>query len=245
MIVVDAGNSRLKWARIERGQGLGESRAWSNPSSDKELRARLDDDWGRLPAAQSVVVGCVNSDVVVETIADWVHVRWFTDARRLISPADGHGLVNAYAEPATLGVDRWAAMIAARRRYSGELLVVDCGTAITIDAVTGAGQHLGGLIMPGVGLMKAVLRGGTTQIADDRATLVENFSATTGGGVHSGIVSSIASLIDARRRALGVLATIVVTGGDAELVLSALKSNADLQQDLVLEGLALMGGADF
>ena len=51
--------------------------------------------------------------------------------------------------------------------------------------------------------------------------------------------------VDARRRALGVLATMVVTGGDAELVLSALKSNADLQQDLVLEGLALMGGADF
>src|SRR5690606_18274094 len=86
---------------------------------------------------------------------------------RLRTAAETCGVRCAYADPARLGVDRWLAVVAAYRDPGGPAVVFDCGTAITVDAVTTAGEHLGGLIIPGIQLMRRALYGSTAGISDE------------------------------------------------------------------------------
>ena len=153
-----------------------------------------------------------------------------------------------YAEPGQLGVDRWAAIVAAWFRYRRAICVVDAGTAVTIDGVDAAGQHLGGIILPGLDLMREALYQDTSDILDSaRRNGAERheadwYGANTRAAVEKGAPYMLGSAVD---RAAAELAgdhepAAVLTGGDAADLRSHLSVSVELRPNLVLEGLLRM-----
>jgi type III pantothenate kinase len=161
---------------------------------------------------------------------------------------------NGYVDPQQLGVDRWLAMLAAFARYRSALCVVDSGTALTIDAVSGDGVHQGGLIMPGFSLMRDALKARTGEIA----RLGRVFSAPdagrqfwgrdTDGCIRRGATAAADGLIGLcvaeLSRSAASPVKLVLTGGDADNLRDGLSQPADICPFLVLEGLALRYGGD-
>jgi type III pantothenate kinase len=148
-----------------------------------------------------------------------------------------------------MGVDRWVAMVGAWNAWHRALVVVDAGTAVTIDAVDDDGQHLGGQIIPGVGLMASALGTATSDIPvfdlADRSSVrdIEIFGDSTEAGVANGVFNAVTGAVE---RAISVLRSsahdpvTVLTGGDASAMLQALAEAPEYRPNLVLEGLAAL-----
>ncbi len=153
ILAVDAGNSRIKW-------GLWEGR-WSRQDSVTTGEVPLlADAWAALATPRHMIACSVAGAQVSEWLDAWarsqgITLRWVTSQREQC------GVRNRYREPAQLGADRWAALIAVRNLVEGAALVVNAGTAVTIDALTQEGEFLGGLIVPGLDLMADALTRGT------------------------------------------------------------------------------------
>ena len=152
-LLVDLGNSRLKWVWLEAGR-VGQAAALSHRAED--LRRQLDTGWGRMSAPGRVMLASVANSQRTEAFRAWVKGRWGLTVEQVYSRDKALGVTNAYAEPRHLGVDRWLALIAVHRRFPGPACIVDCGSAITIDGLAADGRHLGGLILPGLAMMPSV-----------------------------------------------------------------------------------------
>ena len=163
-------------------------------------------------------------------------------ARGLVASATACGVVNGYADPVTLGADRWAALIGARALVAGPVLIVDAGSALTFDVLAADGRHLGGWIAPGIGLALAALAAGTRHARSDRPGRPSTTPATsTADALRGGAFHAALGFIDRCRRAsagaVGSDATLVLSGGDAA-ALAPDVPDARRVDDLVLQGLA-------
>ena len=168
-LLVDVGNTRVKWA-TSNGEQLtpGRSAAYAEWSADDWRRALLGER-----GFERVLVASVARGEAVDRLRTAVRVATGREAEFVASTPEAAGVRNAYRDPAQLGVDRWLAIVAAHRDPGGACCVVDVGTAATIDAVRGDGQHLGGFIVPGPDLMVgSLLRG---------LAVVNTYSGTPGG----------------------------------------------------------------
>jgi len=229
-LLIDAGNSSLKWAVVEAGQWRAEG--------------RIDyTDWSSLKSALTAITECLIASVtdpereqqLAALLAEsGIAPIW------LKAEAGFADLKNTYLNPQQLGVDRWMGLIAARQRTRGPVLVVSVGTAMTVDALAADGMFLGGVIVPGVMLMRQALLQGTAQIAD-AAGEWQAFPRTTADAVQSGIVAALCGAIQQQHARLaetaGVTPTCLLTGGDADMLLPYLTVPAERVVSLVLEGI--------
>lgn len=168
------------------------------------------------------------------------------------SEAERNGVVNGYTTPEQIGVDRWLVVLEAHKIISehdyAAALVVDAGTAMTIDAVTQYGEHLGGSIIAGWSLQQRTLLKNTQEIlASDGELLVfgkDTASAVAGGAVLA-LVGAIKESLSALKSGLNddVSILLMLTGGDAELLedelLDALDVDIYTADNLVIDGLKL------
>jgi type III pantothenate kinase len=156
------------------------------------------------------------------------------------------GVRSGYRHPRRLGVDRWVAMIGAWAELESACVVVDAGTAVTIDAIDNEGRHLGGQIFPGVRLMFQALNASTSDIPAvagrlPAATGLDMFGDTTSKAVQHGAWNAVTGAVD---RAITTLRSnaydpaVVLTGGDASRMLTALGTEPLHRPHLVLQGLA-------
>ncbi|MEL7449805.1 MAG: type III pantothenate kinase [Pseudomonadota bacterium] len=236
MLLIDAGNSRIKWA-LSSADGL-------EAHGVAETGAGLPAVLTQLPA-QRVMIGSVAGDEhdheLQAALRDAGHgpVTFATVQR------DCCGLKIAYEVPARLGVDRWLAMLGGQGLVDGALCIADAGTALTVDAVTGDGQHLGGLIAPGTGTMMRAMLSDTARIGEagpvDTLTAGDMFASDTGAAVAAGAGFAAAALID---RAVNELAerqdepvTLLLTGGEAPALARLVTTPTTVSPDLVLRGL--------
>lgn len=159
---------------------------------------------------------------------------------RVRAVARGHGLINGYARPQTLGADRFAALVGAWRNGFAPAVVVAAGTAITVDALDSEGRFIGGLILPGRRLMHAALRSGTAGVRAAAGAVCE-FPRSTAQAVASGAQAAAAGAVAVMRarleRHVAAPAKVVLTGGDADWLALALSGDVIRFEDLVLEGL--------
>ena len=156
------------------------------------------------------------------------------------------GVTNAYARPATLGVDRWLALVAGWNRMQSAVTVVDCGTAMTIDIVDDDGSHMGGFIVPGIECMRESLANSTshvqlTHVARSQTDLLPGTS--TQDAVQRGLLLMAISWIE-RCKSLadevcGSRSQGLLLGGGSRMLSDHLDSSFKLADDLVLEGLKL------
>jgi type III pantothenate kinase len=245
-LLLDVGNTAVKWACLENGR-QGMSGRFVHRAGNIEVLANA--AWSGLPEADKVLVANVAGRDMEAVLSEWFVAHWQVQPVFLHSMASACGVTNAYRDPETLGVDRWAAVVAAHHDYPGDVCIVDCGTAITLDMVTANGEHHGGLILPGIRVMQQMLLQNTAQLGlPGKQPAVTPLADSTAAGIYSGAVYMVVAAIDRSVTdmcaELGVSIDIVVTGGDAEGVLPLLQRHARHAADLVLRGIAMLAGAD-
>lgn len=248
LLLLDAGNSRIKWAVCEDGK-LGRTGAFSHKG--KNLHDLAGNEWGSIPGPERIVVSNVIGRIFSDEFDEFAKKTWGITAEYIKPSRAAFGVVNAYSEPGRLGVDRWAALIAARHQFKGDVCIIDCGTALTIDLLAASGQHLGGLIVPGLSMMRTALLERAAGIDKDQAPLPGNSLAVlpsdTHEAVHVGTLYAAIAVID---RVIADVAPIVgagigrvITGGDAAHLCPLLRGKYQYEPDLVLKGLAIMSGS--
>lgn len=248
-LLVDIGNSALKWAVLEQGDLRAGAALPCEGDLLAALERALEREWGALPVPEEVLVADVGAGSAAQAVTRWCASRWGCEALRVEARARAHGVVSAYREPQRLGVDRWLGLVAARATGPGAALVVDCGSAVTVDVLDGEGQHLGGLIVPGLGLARRCLEQHTrVQVDEASPPEVSLLARDTAGAVRGGGLYALVAFVDRVAEdvqgALGTPLRQVITGGDAPAVLPLLHSAYEHRPHLVLEGLAQVAEGD-
>jgi type III pantothenate kinase len=239
MLLLDIGNSRCKWALVENGvwlrQGILEN---------DELQ-RLPKVVGELPASTRVMVSNVAGEAVAALLREYLAAMQ-CEPSFVQAMAECCGVRNGYRAPQKLGSDRWAALISARHQVVGGCLVVNCGTATTIDALSAQGEFLGGLILPGLSLMMKSLSANTAQLADQAGALLD-FPLDTADAMLSGAVRATQGAI---LHQFGLLqqregkVRCLVSGGAASMVRQGFSVPCEYDEYLVLHGLERLGESE-
>jgi type III pantothenate kinase len=201
-----------------------------------------------LPDADRVVVASVLGESLEKELLRVLADRYGREPELVKATRSCCGLTSAYTDPAQLGVDRLLGMAAGWNRVKGACLVVDCGTAVTLDMVDQDGQHLGGQVIPGLRLMVDSLVAGT-RLAVSPTSPAWIWGYDTSACVSSGVFRSIAALIDRMAEEIPgperAEARVLMTGGDAPAVASLVRTPLQVFPDLVLEGLACWAGLEY
>lgn len=245
LLTVDIGNSRIK-AVLWEGREMLHSIVTDYDKDDEQLAGQLR-SFSQHEALQQhppskILVACVAGEVVEHEFSDCFLQAGLPQPEFFRTTSACCGLKHAYAIPEQHGVDRWAALIGARKLYEGALCVVDVGTAVTVDLLTAENQHRGGRIMPGLNMMRHSLSSSTAGIHTVEGNVIQ-FAANTADAVTSGTLSMlIAAVEQAVREAskdFGDAMVTVFTGGQAQIVISEMEIDVEYhhEPDLVLHGL--------
>ncbi|RUO60471.1 type III pantothenate kinase [Pseudidiomarina insulisalsae] len=240
-LLIDAGNTRVKTALMD---AEGHIEPWFNQSYDDLEQYPLSD------SLTDVWLAPVGGSVQQQQLNNWLK-----DLRErvhnVVSERTAFGVTNAYAEPLNLGVDRWLALLGAYNELAKPTLIIDAGTAITVDWVDAQGQHLGGWITPGVELMQTSVTARAPRVFAHQQQMwgrVNQLGTSTPDGLMDGCVNMFAGLV---RQALHVTEAeldwfdfrVLFSGGSTPLLPMDLKRRGEHRSELVLQGLALYAGA--
>ena len=239
-LLIDIGNTRLKWAILQNGRLLSSQ---SILIGSKPLHRLLDKSWKSLNRPNQVIVSNVAGPTIEYEINDWINNRWNIDTQFIQSAACAHGVTNSYANPQALGVDRWLCLVALRQNYSLPACVIDCGTAVTLDVLDQDGVHLGGLITPGLSLMKESLFKRATGIVETNGKFKGLLGNHTSAAIQNGSLLAVAGMIEKTlcelKSEFQSDLSLIFTGGDADAVSSRVSHHSLIVRDLVLQGLAI------
>jgi type III pantothenate kinase len=237
ILAIDAGNSRIKW-------GVHDGRAWTATGAIETARAgELSESLRGIKAAGLAIASNVAGAAVqaaIEAACKGLAVRFVR------SEASQLGVTNGYRDPSQLGTDRWVALIAAHHARPGHKLVINAGTALTIDALTGDGRFLGGLIVPGPALMRRSLDRATAALRESEGA-VRDFPASTPEAIATGAILACAGAAERLAKSMDAHGTppglIILSGGAAREIAPALGLPHELHENLVLDGLQLIARA--
>ncbi|HYC77329.1 MAG TPA: type III pantothenate kinase [Planctomycetota bacterium] len=236
--VVDVGNTRTAFGAVRRDGSL--AAAVRVPTPRATDAAAL--PWtapGGLPCHGVCVVAAARDSWTRALAAAGVAATWWGDASRPFP------VRHPYAPPTAPGADRLAAALAAWKRLGGRAVVVDAGSALTVDAVSADGAFLGGAIAPGFRALAAALAGAAPALAAGTVAAAAPYPATStadavAAGLHGAARGLVRELVTRAEASFGGRAPLVVTGGDADLVAGFLGDRRpDVVPELTLEGVAL------
>lgn len=228
ILLLDIGNTRLKWA-MQDSHGfhfLGQAHY-----ADETLRNVVKDTYDTIWI----------SNVVGDTVINVIDAACSPSQTRRVAQVDERsrqGVTNGYTDVTQLGVDRWLAMQAAWEGCRRACCVVDCGTAITLDVINDQGEHEGGLIIPGLRMMRQSLSAGTRALPDVTDADVPTdspYARNTIDGITQGTLQAVITFIEKNAQGL-----IFLTGGDAADIAPYLPAKPELDPYLVLKGLSFM-----
>jgi len=195
--------------------------------------------WHAAPRGTKVIVSNVAGPDVLAHIERAAVECGFT-CRVIRSEASQLGVTSGYDDPGQLGTDRWAALVAAHRSMPGHKVVVNVGTALTIDALTGDGRFLGGLIVPGPSLMRRSLDRGTAGLRLTEGVF-QPFPASTPNAITTGAIQACVGAVERVRRDMEAHGApplgMLLSGGGAMEIAAYLPMPATFNENLVLDGL--------
>ena len=245
-LAIDIGNSRLKWALYaapQPGAVLLKHGAVFLETIDQLAEA----EWKGLPSPSSMLGCVVAGDAVRRRVEEQLEM-WDIDAHWVVPSRREAGVHNGYDHPSRLGADRWVSLAGARARVLAAgpprpALVVMVGTAVTVDALDAAGHFLGGLILPGFGLMQRALEMGTAGLKVPTGEVVD-FPTNTSDALMSGGANAIAGAIERQARRLqartGQPPLLLITGGAAVKLVPITDLPFETLDSLIFEGLLAM-----
>lgn len=236
ILAVDAGNSRVKWALHDGHSFVGDG--WATLAQIDTLDRR----WAQLTPPTAVMIANVAGDGVAQALralcGRWPLVPHWAASRRVQG-----GVTNLYDDPSQLGVDRWAAMIGARRLSSRACIVVNAGTAMTVDALNDQGEFLGGIIVPGFDLMHESLAAHAARLSSERGSFTP-FPRMTRDAITSGAIQALCGAVDRMCHAMAAAGLpdpeLIISGGAGESVARHIGRPLRMVDKLVLEGLVQM-----
>jgi len=242
-LAIDIGNTRLKWGLYDAPHP-GATLLAHGAAFLETIDTLADTDWKALPAPTAMLGCAVAGDVVRRRAEEQLEI-WDLEPRWVVPTAQDCGVVNGYEHPSRLGADRWAALIGARQRALAAglrrpALVVMVGTAVTVDAIDADGRFLGGLILPGFGLMLRALEMGTAGLKVPTGDVVD-FPKNTSDALMSGGAAALAGAIERQHRRLvqvtGASALLLMTGGAAVKLAPLVHPPFEIVDSLIFEGL--------
>ncbi|MDP4029077.1 MAG: type III pantothenate kinase [Gallionella sp.] len=241
-LLIDAGNTRIKWAGVD-----GEVWLCSGILPVEQV-GELSQQFAGLKGIRQVWVSNVAGEAVAQQIR--AACAELSAQPRFIAAREAQcGVRNGYSSPAQLGSDRWAALIAAWHLVGGACLVVNSGTATTVDALSARGEFIGGLILPGVELMQRSLSGATAQLQVAQAGEYAPFPLNTADALYSGALQASCGAIERQHARLGETCPepgrrggvpVVLSGGAAAALRDHLNVPLRIVDNLVLQGVWLI-----
>lgn len=243
-LLLDIGNSRIKWGFLSAGVIRGSGGVAHGECTPDDLTAV----WGERPAR--LVVSNVRGEAFAATFSACTLKAWNLAPEFITPSRQDFGVTNSYRAAKKLGADRWAALIAAHHLHPGTACIVDCGTAITIDTLSAAGKHLGGLILPGLTTMRKALGSQTAALPaapEQQVSELTPLTQDTGQAIAQGTLYAAVAAIERVRSDLASRFEVqswLITGGDAALLMPLLHVTFRHEPDLVLQGLAIIAGGE-
>ena len=248
LLLIDAGNTRVKWGVPDNTRGVSvplSALQWQHSGAvDHDQLAQLAEAWRGLKINRVLLANVAGAAMqerlqalLRSVFGSSLRIEWFVSVPQIA------GVTNGYRQPAQLGCDRLAAAIAAHALFPGQALIVaSCGTATTIDAVSGAGHFIGGMILPGIALMASALARNTAQLpqVDPVADLSSPFADNTIDAIASGCMAAQVGAIERACRALQATqgeVLCVLAGGAAGQLIGQLAVACEKVDNLVLLGL--------
>lgn len=243
-LLLDVGNSRLKWGVLDGGSISRTGHITQDAIRQQGLSALT----SKLPRhVDAVFASNVAGTSYATRLSGVVSMHCGCDMRFARTEKQACGVTSSYRQPRRLGVDRWMAMIGAWSECQAASVIVDAGTAVTIDVIDDYGQHLGGQILPGVAMMADALAAKSGDLpsvgprVSKAASGLDMFASNTARAVEQGIMNAVVGAIERAAWAVydsGSDPTIVLTGGDASRILKSLEDETLHRPHLVLQGLA-------
>ncbi|WP_291009803.1 type III pantothenate kinase [Hydrogenophaga sp.] len=242
-LALDVGNTRLKWAVYDAPK-VGARLIAHGAQFLENIETLAEGDWQALDAPRWVVGCVVAGDAVKRRVQEQLEL-WDVNPQWVVSSQNEAGLTNGYDHPARLGSDRWVAMIGARQRLLAQgparpCVVVMVGTAVTVEAIDTEGHFLGGIILPGHGIMLRALESGTAGLhvptGDVRDFPTNTSDALTSGGTFA-ISGAVQRMVDNLRRHCGDEPVVYMTGGAGWKMAPSMSNPVELVDSLIFDGL--------
>ncbi len=242
-LAIDIGNTRLKWALYDAPHPGAALLAQGAEFLDHVDRL-AEGGWAQLPAP-SKMLGCVVAGDAIKRRVEEQMELWDVSAQWVVASAQEAGLRNGYDHPARLGCDRWVAMIGARQRLLAQgparpLVVVMVGTAVTVEAIDAQGHFLGGIILPGHGIMLRALESGTAGLhvptGEVRMFPTNTSDALTSGGTFA-IAGAIERMVQHVMAHCGAEPACMMTGGAGWKMAPSMGRPFELVDNLIFDGL--------
>lgn len=246
-LAIDIGNTRLKWALYDAPRP-GATLLQQGAVFLETIDDLADTDWKALPVPGSMLGCVVAGDAVRRRVEEQLGLRWDVEPRWVVPSAQEAGLSNGYDHPSRLGADRWVSLAGARARVltagtPRPAMVVMVGTAVTVDALDAQGHFLGGLILPGFGLMLRALEQGTAGLKVPTGEVVD-FPTNTSDALMSGGANAIAGAIERQTQRLlqrtGQQPLLLMTGGAAVKLAPTVDLPFETVDTLIFDGLLLI-----
>lgn len=248
-LLFDIGNTFIKWGLLDELKLVDLGCIRNEDFLAKECDALI-----KLipPDAGRVIACCVASNNIDAKLTTLIANNYDCLIEYVQSESMAYGIRSGYQDASQLGVDRWVAMIAAKTQFSGDITVIDLGTAITIDTIDEYGDHIGGQILPGLQLMLSSLDKKTDRItlpsiSNDLTNMKINFWAdNTNDAIIFGACNAICGAIERAIICLqenGHSPTVILTGGDALVFKNLMNEGYRHRPNLVLEGLAIIANS--
>ena len=250
-LAIDVGNTRLKWALHTAPERDAPALA-QGAEFLENIDKLAEGDWSRL-ASPTCMLGCVVAGDAVKRRVEEQMELWDISAQWVVASSAEAGLTNGYDYPARLGADRWVAMIGAWHRGLAQgparpMVVVMVGTAVTVDAIDASGRFLGGLILPGHGIMLRALESGTAGLHVPTGNVCEfptnTSDALTSGGTFA-IAGAVERMVQHVRQHCGAEPHCVMTGGAGWKMAPSMSLQFQLVDNLLFDGLLAMAELRF
>lgn len=239
LLAIDSGNTRIKWGLHDGSGWLKQGVVAQGKSAPLAL---LGQEWQGLPEPARIVISNVAGEPARATLSG-LFSGWQAAPQWISASAFQCGVRNYYADPSQLGSDRWAALIAAWGQQRCGCLVVNAGTAMTVDALSDTGEFLGGIIVPGLDLMQKALVTNTASLGSKKGEF-QDYPDNTADAIASGAMQALAGAVERMSTSLaatlGHVPDCIISGGAAQLLQPRLNLSARVVDNLVLEGLVLI-----
>ena len=245
-LAIDIGNTRLKWGLYAAPQP-GAPLLAHGAVFLETIDVLAEGEWQRLPHPGSML-GCIVAGEAVKRRVEEQLELWDLEPRWVVPTAQAGNVINGYDHPNRLGADRWVALVGARHRVLAHgqprpALVVMVGTAVTVDALDAAGRFIGGLILPGFGLMLRALEMGTAGLKAPTGEAVD-FPTNTSDALMSGGAHAIAGEVERMQRRLlartGQEPMLLMSGGAAVKLGPIVELPFETVDTLIFEGLLVL-----
>lgn len=246
-LAIDIGNPRLKWSLYDAARPGAALLAHGAEFLD-HIERLAEGPWADLPAPASMLGCVVAGDAVRRRAEEQLVERFDCSPRWVVSSVAEAGVSNGYDHPTRLGADRWVAMIGARHHMLTQgparpMVVVMIGTAVTVEAVDIGGKFLGGLILPGHGIMLRALESGTAGLhvptGEVREFPTNTSDALTSGGTYA-IAGAVERMVQHVRAHCGAEPACYMTGGAGWKMAPSMNGDFELVDSLIMDGLLVI-----